>query len=120
MGFLSSLFNFSDSQSPEITPQEFYTWVVQKKPVQIVDARTQQEFQQGALVNARWAPVTDSPASLERLHLDPAIPVVVCCLSGHRSQPGTRWLRAQGYQAFSLKGGILAWKKAGYDLVKPA
>ncbi len=42
--------------------------------------------------------------------------MVVLCLSGHRSLPGTRWLRARGYEAYSLQGGILAWKKAGYEL----
>lgn len=120
MGILSSIFKLPFGQIPEISPQEFHTWLEQAKPVQVVDARTHQEFQQGAVKNARHAPVTDVPASLEKLRLDPAIPVVVCCLSGHRSQPGTRWLCAQGFEAYSLKGGLLAWKQAGYSLEKPA
>ena len=60
------------------------------------------------------------PGSLEGVRLDPARPVVVLCLSGHRSRPGTRWLRARGYQAYSLQGGVMAWKAAGFSTHKPA
>jgi rhodanese-related sulfurtransferase len=41
---------------------------------------------------------------------------VVLCLSGHRSLPGTRWLRARGFEAYSLEGGLMAWKKTGFEL----
>jgi rhodanese-related sulfurtransferase len=53
------------------------------------------------------------PDSMARQNLDREIPVVVLCLSGHRSLPGTRWLRARGYEAYSLRGGLMAWRKAG-------
>jgi rhodanese-related sulfurtransferase len=59
------------------------------------------------------------PASIQRLPIDPDHPVIMLCLSGHRSRPGTRWLRARGIEAYSLKGGILAWKQAGYQLNEP-
>jgi rhodanese-related sulfurtransferase len=31
-----------------------------------------------------------------------------------------RWLRARGLEAYSLQGGITAWKAAGYPLESPA
>jgi rhodanese-related sulfurtransferase len=82
----------------------------------LVDARTGLEYHQGTIGPARHAPLTGMPYSIARLNLDVEVPVVVLCLTGHRSLPGTRWLRARGYAAYSLQGGILAWLRAGYEL----
>lgn len=106
-------------QVPEVTPAEFKRWLDEDRPLQIVDARSGLEFRQGTIGGASHAPVTEMPWSMKRQKLDPATPVVVLCLSGHRSLPGVRWLRARGYEAYSLQGGVLAWKKAGYGVETP-
>ncbi|MGE5222965.1 MAG: rhodanese-like domain-containing protein [Omnitrophica WOR_2 bacterium] len=106
-------------KAPEITPDELHQKLVEHHDVQLVDARTRIEYEQGTLAAARYAPVTGLPGSIDRLHLDPERPVVVLCATGHRSLPGTRLLRSRGYQAYSLKGGVGAWKRAGYALQKP-
>jgi rhodanese-related sulfurtransferase len=105
---------------PEISPAEFQTWLKDGRNVQVVDARTAAEYQQGTIGNAVHAPLTDMPHSMERLTLDPSRPVVMLCLSGHRSRPGTRWLRERGFDAYSLRGGVMAWKTAGFSIEKPA
>ena len=105
---------------PEVAPQELNDWQKNGKAVQIVDARTALEYHQGTIGDARHAPLTEMPASMENLELDASRVVVVVCLSGHRSIPGTRWLRARGYQAYSLRGGLIGWKHAGYPLENPA
>jgi rhodanese-related sulfurtransferase len=94
---------------PEIPPEQLKNWLDEGKPVQLVDSRTPVEYRQGHIEGARQAPVTDLPEAINRLELDVTRPVVVICLSGHRSRPGTRLLRKRGYQAYSLKGGMLAW-----------
>jgi rhodanese-related sulfurtransferase len=103
---------------PEVTPQELKTWLDEKRPLQLVDSRTSAEYRQGTIGRAQHAPVTDLPQAIDRLKLDPSRPVVVLCLSGHRSLPGTRLLRSRGYDVYSLKGGLLAWKSAGFSLNK--
>jgi rhodanese-related sulfurtransferase len=103
---------------PEISPEEFHAWLNNGRNVQVVDARTALEYQQGTIGNAVHAPLTEMPHSMEGLMLDAARPVVMLCLSGHRSRPGTRWLRARGYEAYSLQGGVMAWKAAGYAVGK--
>lgn len=103
----------------EVTPQELKTWLDEKRSLQLVDARTTAEFRQGTIGRAQHAPVTDLPQAIEQLNLDPSCPVVVLCLSGHRSVPGTRLLRSRGFEAYSLKGGILAWRQAGFPLSVP-
>lgn len=104
---------------PEISPQELQEWLEDGLCLQLVDARTGQEYCRGTLAGARHAPLTEMPGSMQRLGLISDHPVVVLCLSGHRSHPGTRWLRLRGYEAYSLRGGLLAWKKAGFELTQP-
>jgi rhodanese-related sulfurtransferase len=103
---------------PEISPQGFAGWLDNGRQVQVVDARTVMEYNQGTIGHATHAPVTEMPGSIEKLHLDLEHPVVVLCLTGHRSRPGTRWLRARGYEAYSLSGGVMAWKAAGLTIEK--
>jgi rhodanese-related sulfurtransferase len=48
-------------------------------------------------------------------------PIVVVCLSGHRSPPMAEWLVAHGYgEVYDLTGGLLAWKGAGYPVSREA
>ena len=103
---------------PKITPQQLHRWLEEGRPLQLVDSRTRMEYQQGTIAHAPSALVSELPGALDRLDLDPEKAVVFLCLSGHRSRPGTRLLRARGYEAYSLKGGIMAWKRAGYPLEK--
>jgi rhodanese-related sulfurtransferase len=98
-------------EAPEISPQQLKEWLDEGKPMQLIDARSELEYQQGTLLSARLAPVTNLPAAIDRINLDPSIPVIVLCLSGHRSLPGTRLLRSRGFEAYSLRGGLIAWKK---------
>jgi rhodanese-related sulfurtransferase len=103
----------------EISPDELKRKLDKGWKVQLVDARSELEFRQGTVNRAHHAPVTGVPGTIKRLELDPARPVVVLCASGHRSIPGTRWLRANGYEAYSLKGGVMGWRRAGFPLKKP-
>ena len=104
---------------PKIRPKDLRQWLEEGRPLQIVDARTGLEYRQGTIAGARHAPLVEMPVSVQRLELQLDKPVVVLCLSGHRSLPGTRWLRARGYEAYTLEGGVMAWKKAGFELNQP-
>lgn len=118
-GFRNWLWRMPLGSVPEIDPQTLAGWLEQGLPVQLVDARTALEYRQGTISRAYHAPLSETPAALERLALDPQKPVVMLCLSGHRSLPGTRWLRSRGYEAYSLKGGVLAWRLARQPLNLP-
>jgi rhodanese-related sulfurtransferase len=106
-------------RAAEVTPSQLKQWLDEGRPVQLVDARTKFEYQQGTIHSAQHAPVTTLPDSIDRLDLDPNNPVVLLCLSGHRSRPGTRLLRSRGIEAYSMRGGITAWKLNGYPIAKP-
>jgi rhodanese-related sulfurtransferase len=116
---LPSLWWLPFGKVPEISPETLHQWLESGRPLQIVDARTTLEFEQGTIGDARHAPLIKMPGSMEQLNLNGDGPVVVLCLSGHRSRPGTRWLRARGLEAYSLQGGVNAWKKSGFSLQTP-
>lgn len=104
---------------PEISSADLHQWLQQGRPVQLIDARTDWEYQQGTIHQARFAPLTQMPGSVSVLPFEPDVPVVALCLTGHRSLPAVRWLRSRGYEAYSLEGGVTAWKSAGYPLQPP-
>lgn len=104
---------------PEISPQELAAALASEDPPRLVDARTGWEYNLGTIAGAEFTPLTDMPAVMARRDWRAGQRVVVLCFSGHRSRPGTRWLRAQGIEAYSLQGGIAAWRLAGYPLAKP-
>ncbi|MGB7414550.1 MAG: rhodanese-like domain-containing protein [Thermosynechococcaceae cyanobacterium] len=44
-------------------------------------------------------------------------PVVIACMSGHRSAPVAQWLVKQGYQkVYNLQGGLMTWQMAHYPI----
>jgi rhodanese-related sulfurtransferase/glyoxylase-like metal-dependent hydrolase (beta-lactamase superfamily II) len=54
-----------------------------------------------------------------RDELDPARRIVVVCRSGGRSAAVTQSLRAWGFDAVNLAGGMCAWSAAGLPVVTP-
>ena len=105
---------------PEITPAELAR--VMERPdegLQLLDVRTQREFDEGHLPNARHAPITSLSRELEGLSLDARRRVVAICASGHRSVVAVRLIRRRGFvEVVQLAGGMSAWRAAGLEVVR--
>jgi rhodanese-related sulfurtransferase len=81
--------------------------------IQILDVRTPEEYQSGHLKNAMLANWNNETEFQERVKaLDKAKPVYTYCLSAARSNAATEWLNQNGFTAYNLSGGIVAWKNA--------
>lgn len=75
----------------------------------IVDVRQPGEFRQGHVPGAKLIPLDDLPEHLEEL--DPSKPTLVYCAAGVRSLAGASILTRAGFaEAYSMEGGIRAWK----------
>ncbi|MGZ3924963.1 MAG: rhodanese-like domain-containing protein [Flavisolibacter sp.] len=85
---------------------------ISRHNIQLLDVRTQNEYNSGHLKNAFLADWTDRQAFGERTqYLDKNKPVYTYCLSGGRSQAAAQWLQQQGFkEVHNLDGGIIAWK----------
>lgn len=83
----------------------------------LLDVREQNEWNLFRLPNAIHLPLARvSEAATEALARFPDAEVVVYCGRGARSAQAVEMLRAQGYNATSLAGGIAAWIDAGGEV----
>lgn len=82
--------------------------------VQILDCRTAGEYNSGYIKNSLQADWNNRAQFDDRTqHLDKSKPVYVYCASGVRSDKAAAALRAKGFTAVNMEGGMNAWKKAG-------
>lgn len=81
----------------------------------LVDVREPSEWRSGHAPRARHIPLGTLAREARRLPKD--APVVVMCASGMRSRGAAAQLRAAGYRATSLSGGLVAWRAAGGQVV---
>ncbi len=80
----------------------------------IIDVRTPAEFKSFHIPGAVNVPFPATLAELAMASPDPTNPIVVVCMSGHRSPPVVRQLRKGGYTNVSnLTWGMMAWKLFG-------
>ena len=90
------------------------TWLETGKEVSILDVRPIQErtewFIPGSIhINAYDKLKAKNPDALHGLHLDKTIPVVTICASGKTSLIAAGILNENGFEAYSLKGGMKGW-----------
>ena len=110
--------NAQNGSASHIDADKFEAGIINDKDVQILDVRTDGEFQSGHIKNAFLANWNDSPLFFDRVqYLNKKKPVYIYCLSGARSAAAAQWMRQNGYgNVIELTGGIIAWKKAGKPL----
>jgi rhodanese-related sulfurtransferase len=83
----------------------------------LLDVREQNEWNLFRLPNAIHLPLSQVLGSAsEALALFPDDVIVVYCSRGARSAQAVEMLRAQGYRAKSLAGGIAAWIDSGGEV----
>ena len=84
----------------------------------LLDVREPAEWRSGHAPQAILIPMGDVRA--RRDELPAAKPIIVVCRSGGRSAAITDALRAHGYDAVNLTGGMCAWTAAGLPVVTEA
>lgn len=88
--------------------------------IQILDVRTEKEWQEGHLEGAVRVDFLEKGFSEEVVKkIDPKKPVLVYCKKGSRSEGAAKVMEKLGYTEIrNLDGGIIAWEKAGKKVVK--
>jgi rhodanese-related sulfurtransferase len=103
----------SEAQKVNLSVPEFEKAIAQNS-IQLLDVRTAGEYQSGHLKDAFLADWNNETEFMERIKsLDKNRPVYTYCLSGARSGAAAEWMNKNGFNAYNLKGGIVAWKNAG-------
>jgi rhodanese-related sulfurtransferase len=77
----------------------------------LIDVRSAQEWRSGRVPQAKHIPLDRLQAGTTGINKNK--PVIAVCASGVRSASAARLLASRGYETYSLRGGMGAWRSAG-------
>jgi len=99
-----------------LAPSE--TWEAhQRNELVLVDVRQRGEWRSGVVSGALLIPLNELRRRIDELPRETTIAFV--CRSGHRSTLAARQARRRGIEVISVKGGMIAWHKAGLPTSTP-
>lgn len=85
----------------------------------ILDVRSNAEFATGHLQNAKNIPLPELDARIKEVEKSKSNIIITVCESGIRSASALSILSKAGFdQAFSLEGGMSAWKTQGMPVIQ--
>jgi rhodanese-related sulfurtransferase len=90
-----------------IDPERVAAWIADDPALQVIDVREPYEREAGHIAGTRHIALNDLSAQAASLQQDR--PVVFYCRVGARSTMAAQALRAAGFQAYSMQGGLLRW-----------
>src|SRR5271166_6703905 len=93
--------------SGEIDPERLEEWLAAEEPPQLIDVREPFEREAGYIDGSRHielVALSESAATVDR-----GRPVVFYCRVGARSAMAMQAFGAAGYEAYSLRGGLVRW-----------
>ena len=93
--------------------------MINREKAQVIDVCSAEEYAAGHLIGARHVPLADLSTRLTEVAKNKANPVILVCASGMRSKRAMAVARKLGYEkAYSLQGGLKAWKEANLPVQK--
>ena len=98
----------------DIDPAQLAQWLQERQDVQVVDVREGYEREAGHIAGSRHVELTQLSGQAATIASDR--PVVLYCRVGGRSTMAAQALRAAGYEAYSMTGGLLRWAQEGRPL----
>ena len=120
---LTSIFNSSCGQTEKgfdnKKAAQFQELIKTGKDVVLLDVRTPEEFNDGAIANSINMDFYETDFSDKLSTLEKDKTYLVYCRSGKRSSNAATMLHEKGFKnVVNLEGGIIAWKEAGLPVSK--
>ncbi len=113
MNLLSALFG---KPLPSLDASELSEKLKNGRHPLVLDVRQPEEYRSAHIGGAKLIPLGDLNRRMQSL---PKNREIICvCASGNRSSSATRALINAGYNAHNMKGGMLAWRRAGLPVKK--
>lgn len=102
----------------DLSPKEFKNRI-EADTVVLIDVRTPEEYMEGFIAGAGTIDIKSGLFETKIQKLDKEEAVYVYCAAGSRSTTAARILEKNGFtKIYNLDGGVRAWTKASYPLVK--
>lgn len=111
--------SIANQQDFKLSPAAFQKTINSTKDAVVMDVRTPDEFNSGALVNAVNIDFRDKYFETRVKDMDVNKVYFVYCLSGGRSGNAAEFMRKNGFKnVYEMAGGMLAWHKAGLPVTQ--
>ncbi|MDM5271498.1 rhodanese-like domain-containing protein [Sulfurovum sp. zt1-1] len=101
-----------------VDAQTAITMIENDDNITLLDVRTVPEYKEGHLVDATLIPLQQLNTHIDKLSNKKDTKIVVYCQSGNRSVAASRILEKHGFTPINVKGGIIALKSAGAQIIK--
>jgi hydroxyacylglutathione hydrolase/adenylyltransferase/sulfurtransferase len=98
----------------ELDPERVAGWLAEDPSLQMIDVRESYEREAGHIEGTRHVALLELPAAAATL--DRERPIVFYCRVGSRSTMAAQALRASGFEAYSMQGGLVRWAQEGRPL----
>lgn len=90
-----------------ISPKTVEQWLLEDKPITIIDVREEDETISGIIPKAINIPLSE--LHLHMNELDKNNEYVLVCHSGARSHLAAQFLHQHGFNVSNMVGGMMAW-----------
>lgn len=101
----------------QISPRETINRINHENAV-VIDVRNQDSFKKGHIIDAILISSEEIKSSPKKLDKYKKRPIILVCATGLESPKLAALLLKQGYNAYSLTGGLRAWREADLPLIK--
>jgi rhodanese-related sulfurtransferase len=98
----------------ELDPGRVSEWLAQDPTLQLIDVRESYEREAGHIEGTRHIALNELSNAAGTF--EQGRPVVFYCRVGSRSAMAAQALRAAGFEAYSMQGGLMRWAHDGRPL----
>ena len=119
LGYFAYIRGWILTDFESLTPKEIAS-LIQKEEnnISLLDVRTLLEFDREHIENAEVIPLNLLLDSLNKLENIKNKKIIVYCHSGSRSIKASRILKSQGFTPINMQGGLIDYKKAGFEVIR--
>jgi rhodanese-related sulfurtransferase len=93
------------------------TQLINKENAVVIDLRSQEAYRNGHIIGAQHFSINDMKQPAKKLEKLKQKPIIIITQTNPESQKIAAQLLKQGYNAYSLNGGMRAWVDAQMPLV---
>jgi rhodanese-related sulfurtransferase len=93
----------------DVDPERVEAWLGEEPDLQLIDVREPYERDAGYIAGSRHIGLVE--LSSQASTLERGRPVVFYCRVGSRSEMAAQALRTAGFEAYSMRGGLLRWAR---------
>ena len=103
-----------ETSTVEIDSDRLAAWMQEDPALQVVDVRESAERETGHIEGTEHIELTELSGRADTFSRER--PIVFYCRVGNRSLMAAQALRASGFKAYSLQGGLVRWADDGRPL----